>query len=105
MRSSMNFLRRSKGERTIWLDNARPRPLQVSITQPAITCDDLATIEQPTLVPRGEHADLFYESVTDTMAQCQPQAELQVLPGANHDGTYNAVEAFTAAILDFLADR
>lgn len=88
--------------RTIWLDNARTLPLQVGITPPAISCDDLATLEQPTLILKGEDSELFYASVADTMAQCQPQAEVQVIPGVNHDGTYNAVEPFTAAILDFL---
>ncbi len=77
----------------------------MSMTPPAITCEDLATIEQPTLILRGEHADVYYASVADTMAQCQPQAELQVIPGVNHDGTFNAVEDFTAAILDFLAEH
>lgn len=90
---------------TIWLDNARTVPLQVGITPPAISCEDLASLEQPTLILKGEHADLFFKSVADTMAECQPQAELQVLPGVNHDGTYNAIEAFTDHILDFLAEH
>jgi pimeloyl-ACP methyl ester carboxylesterase len=90
---------------TIYLDNARTVPLQVSITPSAIGCDDLATIEQPTLILKGEHADLFYDSVVDFMAQCQPRAEVRVIPGVNHDGTFNAVEDFTAAILDFLAEH
>ncbi len=87
------------------LDNARTVPLWVAIAQPAITCEHLATLEQPTLILRGEHADIYFESVADTMAQCQPQAELGVIPGVNHDGTFNAVEDFTAAILDFLAEH
>lgn len=89
--------------RTIWLENARTVPHQMSLSPPAITCDDLKTINQPTLILRGEHADLFYVSVADAMTQCQPQAELRVIPGVNHDGTFNAVEPFIAVILDFLA--
>lgn len=91
--------------RTIWLDNARTVPLQIADTPPEITCEDLMTIEQPTLVLRGEHTDIFYSSVAEAMAECQPQAELQVIPGVNHDGPVHAVEAFTAAILDFLAEH
>lgn len=91
--------------RTIWLDNARTVPLQIADTPPDITCEDLMTIEQPTLVLRGEHTDIFYSSVAEAMAECQPQAELQVIPGVNHDGPVHAVEAFTAAILDFLAEH
>ncbi|WP_282816246.1 alpha/beta fold hydrolase [Halomonas rhizosphaerae] len=91
--------------RTIWLDNARTVPPQMNMTPPAITCEDLATLEQPTLILKGEHADIYFESVADIMAQCQPQAELGVIPGVNHDGTFNAVEDFTAAILDFLAEH
>nr|WP_290650540.1 alpha/beta hydrolase [Aquisalimonas sp.] len=99
------FEQEPKHMRTIWLDNARTLPPWMNMSRPPITCDDLATIEQPTLILKGEHADLFFESVVDTMAQCQPQTEVQVLPGVNHDGTFNAVEAFTAAILDFLAEH
>ncbi|MBS9403236.1 alpha/beta hydrolase [Halomonas sp. TRM85114] len=91
--------------RTIWLDNARTVPPQMSMTPPAITCEDLATLEQPTLILKGEHSDLFFASIADTMAQCQPQAELQVIPGVNHDGPVHAVEPFTAAILDFLSEH
>ncbi|MDI5985087.1 alpha/beta hydrolase [Halomonas sp. M4R5S39] len=91
--------------RTIWLDNARTLPLWAAITQPAITCDDLATLDQPTLILRGEHADIYFESVADIMAECQPSAEVQVIPGVNHDGPVRAVEDFTAAILDFLAEH
>ncbi|MCE9662220.1 alpha/beta hydrolase [Halomonas sp. M5N1S17] len=104
-RSPGGFEQEPEYMRTIWLDNARTVPLQMSMTPPAISCEDLASIEQPTLVLRGEHADVYYESVADTMAQCQPQAEVQVIPGVNHDGTFNAVEDFTAAILDFLAEH
>lgn len=88
--------------RTMWLDNARTVVPMFGSPPNSITCDDLKTIKQPTLILRGEHADLFYKSIADTMAKCQPQAELRVIPGVNHDGTFNAVEPFTAAILDFL---
>jgi pimeloyl-ACP methyl ester carboxylesterase len=91
--------------RTIWLDNARTVPLQMSMSPHAISCDDLASIEQPTLILKGEHADLFYDSTIDFMGQCQPQAEVQVIAGVNHDGPAYAVEDFTAAILDFLAEH
>jgi len=70
-----------------------------------MTCDDLGNIEQPTLIVTGERADILYVSVADTMAQCQPHAELRELPGVGHDGPVHAVEAFTATILDFLASH
>ncbi|PMR70818.1 alpha/beta fold hydrolase [Halomonas heilongjiangensis] len=104
-RSPGGFEQEPEYMRVIWLDNARTVPLQVAMTPPAISCEDLATLEQPTLILRGEHSDVYYASVADTMAQCQPQAELGVIPGVNHDGTFNAVEDFTAAILDFLAEH
>lgn len=104
-RSPGGFAQEPEYMRTIWLDNARTVPLQVAITPPAITCEDLATLEQPTLILKGEHSDLFYSSIADTMAQCQPRAELQVIPGVNHDGPVHAVEAFTAAILEFLEEH
>ncbi|MBS9403238.1 alpha/beta hydrolase [Halomonas sp. TRM85114] len=91
--------------RTIWLDNARTLPLQVAMTPPAITCEDLTTLEQPTLILKGEESDLFYASVAYALAQCLPQADMQVIPDVNHDGPIHAVEAFTAAILDFLAEH
>ncbi|MDN3520988.1 alpha/beta fold hydrolase [Halomonas ramblicola] len=104
-RSAGGFEQVPEYMQTIYLDNARTVPLQMSMSRPAISCDDLATLEQPTLILKGEYSDLFYESVAGTMAQCQPQAELGVIPGVNHDGTFNAVEDFTAAILDFLAEH
>lgn len=104
-RPSGGFEQEPEYMRTIWLDNARTVPLWVAMTPPAISCEDLATIEQPTLILKGEHADIFFESVADTMAECQPQAEVQVIPGVNHDGTFNAVEEVTAVLLDFLAEH
>ena len=91
--------------RTIWRDNARTVPHQMSMSSPDITCEDLATLEQPTLILKGEQSGLYYASVAGTMAECQPQAEVQVIPGVNHDGPIHAVEDFTAAILDFLDEQ
>ncbi|WP_416140770.1 alpha/beta fold hydrolase [Halomonas sp. HK25] len=104
-RSPGGFEQEPEYMRTIWLDNARTLPPWMNMSQPLISCDDLANLEQPTLILKGEHADLFFGSVVDLMAQCQPQAEVQVIPGVNHDGTFNAIEDFTAAILDFLAEH
>ncbi|WP_181243589.1 alpha/beta fold hydrolase [Halomonas ventosae] len=104
-RSPGGFAQEPEYMRTIWLDNARTLPPWVNMTQPPISCDDLATLEQPTLLLKGEQADIYFESIVDFMAQCQPQAEVQVIPGVNHDGPVHAVEPFTAAILDFLAEH
>ncbi|MGJ7459649.1 alpha/beta fold hydrolase [Halomonas sp. MA07-2] len=104
-RSPGGFEQEPEYMRSIWRDNARTVSLQVAITLPIIICDDLATLEQPTLILKGEHSDLFYGSIADTMVRCQPQAEVRMIPGVNHDGPVHAVEAFTAAILGFLTEH
>lgn len=91
--------------RTIWLDNARTLAPMFGSPPNSITCDDLANIKQPTLIVKGEQTDLYYSSVADTMAQCQPDAELRELAGVGHEGPVHAVEPFTATILDFLASH
>ena len=90
--------------RTIWMDNARTLSLAAP-PPPSVTCDDLKAVTQPTLILKGEHTGFLWPVIANTMAQCQPQAEVRVIPSVNHGGPVHAVEAFTAAILDFLASH
>lgn len=89
--------------RTIWLDNAQTLAPLFGSPPNSITCEDLRNIEQPTLIVKGERTAIDYASIADTMAQCQPHAELRELPGVGHFGPVHGVEALTATILDFLA--
>jgi len=71
------------------IDNARTLQqfsVEPAVAQPDFTCDYYKTIQTPTLVNHGENTNPWWQYESESMAGCMPNAELQVLATANHDG-------------------
>lgn len=68
------------------------------------TLNDLATLDLPTLVVRGEHESASLTRVSDDLATTIPGARLEVIPGAGHSPQFETPEAFNRILLEFLED-
>lgn len=51
---------------------------------PLLTCDDLARIEAPVLLLRGEHSPPMYTLINNELARCLPHVEQAMVPEASH---------------------
>ena len=89
----------------MWDDNARTLPpfLAALGAAAAVTCEDLGTLEVPTLVVQGEEAYVLDAMMADEVARCQANAETLVLKGANHGGPLQRPEAFIEEIMSFVS--
>jgi pimeloyl-ACP methyl ester carboxylesterase len=70
---------------------------------PPLACDDLARIEAPVLLLRGEHSPRMYALINDELARCLPRAEQATVPGASHVLHAHNQEAHDRLVLGFLA--
>ena len=68
-----------------------------------LSCADLAALDKPVLVVRGEHTRARYRMAAEAMAACLPKAQLKTMIGAGHDGPYWLPEDFAAMIKAFHA--
>jgi pimeloyl-ACP methyl ester carboxylesterase len=68
------------------------------------TLNDLATLDLPVLVVRGEHESPSLTRVSDDLAATIPGARLEVIPGAGHSPQFETPEAFNRILLEFLKD-
>jgi pimeloyl-ACP methyl ester carboxylesterase len=87
------------------LENARVRPLSVAAPPPNVTCDALKAFTRPTLVMRGEKTQPFFALVSEGVANCVPGAQRVIMQNVNHNGPVRDPDAFSAAVLEFLAKR
>ena len=87
------------------LENARTRPLSLAAPRPNITCDDLKTFTRPTLVMWGEKTQPYFALTSEAVANCVPAAQRVLMQNVNHNGPVRDPDAFSAAVLAFLAKR
>ena len=87
------------------LENARTRPLAVAAPPANVTCDALKAFTRPTLVMWGEKTQPSYALVSEGVANCVPGAQQVVMQNVNHNGPVRDPDAFSAAVLEFLAKR
>ncbi|MGW6290898.1 alpha/beta fold hydrolase, partial [Streptomyces sp. NPDC055107] len=73
-------------------------------TQPALTAEDLARVEAPTLVMVGDD-DLMTLEHTTALYRAIPDAELAVVPGASHLAPLEKPALVNRLILDHLAQE
>jgi len=73
--------------------------------QPDFNCAYYRTVKTPALVIHGEKTDPWWQYESESMAGCMPNAELQVLKDATHDGPLSQPVALTKLISDFLSSR
>ena len=67
--------------------------------------DALKTITVPTLVVQSEHDEAILMDHSKLLAEAIPDAALLVLEDVSHFASFQAPEAYTAAIRDFVDDR
>ena len=60
-------------------------------------------IQTPTLILRGEQTPPFFLLTAETLAKTIPNARLVVIPGISHGMHLEAPDAFSQAVLDFVA--
>lgn len=87
------------------LENARTRPLAVAAPPPIVTCDDLKAFTRPTLVMWGEKTQASFALPSEAVANCVPGAQRVIMQNVNHNGPVRDPDAFSAAVLEFLAKR
>ena len=89
---------------TLVRDNARTLgPFLRMAPGAPLSCADLAALDTPVLILRGEHTQARYRLAAEAMAACLPRARLKTMVGAGHDGPYWAPEDFAAMIQAFHA--
>lgn len=69
---------------------------------PPLTCDDLARIEAPVLLLRGEHSPPMYTLINNEVARCLPHVEQAVIAGASHVLHAHNREEHDRVVLGFL---
>jgi pimeloyl-ACP methyl ester carboxylesterase len=87
------------------LENARTLPLLAAAPPPNVACDDLKAFTRPTLVMRGEKSQAYFALTSEGVANCVPGAQRVVMQNVNHNGPVRDPDAFSAAVLEFLAKR
>jgi pimeloyl-ACP methyl ester carboxylesterase len=78
------------------------RLLNLMLTQPQLTADDLARINTPVLVIAGQN-DVILESHTKQMQQLLPNARLVIMADASHYLPFEQPQKLNSLILSFLA--
>jgi pimeloyl-ACP methyl ester carboxylesterase len=84
------------------LENARTRPLNLAAPPSTVSCDDLKTVTQPTLVMWGEATQAGFAATSKKVAECVQGSQQLVMRNVNHDGPARDPDAFSAAVLSFL---
>jgi pimeloyl-ACP methyl ester carboxylesterase len=85
------------------LENARTRPLAFAAPRSNITCDDLRALTRPMLVMWGEKTQAHFALTSEAVANCVPGARRVVMQNVNHNGPVRDPDAFSVAVLAFLA--
>ena len=87
------------------LENARTRPLSIAAPPPNVTCDALKAFTRPTLVMWGQKSQAYFALTSEGVANCVPGAQRVIMQNVNHNGPVRDPDAFSAAVLEFLAKR
>ena len=69
---------------------------------PDLACAEIALIEAPTLLLRGDRSPRMYSLINDELARCLPHAEQATIPNAAHVLHSHNPEAHDRLVLDFL---
>lgn len=75
--------------------------LSLMINEPQLRFDDLKKIQSPTLVIAGEK-DMIKTSHTKMIAATLPNAQLAIIPNADHFCAFKQALTFNEIVLDFL---
>lgn len=78
--------------------------LSLMINEPQLKFDDLKKIQCPTLVIAGER-DMIKTSHTKMIAASIPNAQLVIIPNADHFCAFKQASKFNEMVLDFLNNK
>ncbi|GGH96805.1 alpha/beta fold hydrolase [Arthrobacter liuii] len=84
------------------LEEVIRKSMQLTRTEPSLTTEDLARIQQPVLVVAGDD-DLVALPHTVSLYEALPNGQLAVVPGASHALPLEQPATLTGLILPFLA--
>lgn len=89
------------------LDNARVLPLMFDggETDAPISCEQMAQLEPPVAIARGEKVRPFFRIIADAAARCIPGGRHLVVPGQRHMWPGEDPAGFSAAVAAFIAGR
>jgi pimeloyl-ACP methyl ester carboxylesterase len=96
------FDRQHLAFRTMWLENFGSGRAGASAPLP-ITCSQLSTLSVPALALGTEHGMRYSRAILDRLVACLPSGERVVVPGVTHFVSYQAPDAFNAALLEFIS--
>ncbi|MCX7618014.1 alpha/beta hydrolase [Tepidiforma sp.] len=104
-RTLHNLLRLEDGTWTFRYDRAyRDGSRPISRPDPEASWRELARIQAPTLLVRGERSDVLAPEVAERMAATIPDCRLVTVPGAGHSIPLERPLGFIAAVAPFLAE-
>ena len=90
-------------QKAMVLDNARTVPLVWNAPDPTpLGCDELASIEAPTLVVASAETLKMWSLAAEAIAGCIPGATLALIDGVGHNGPVQAKDEFVKVTLDFI---
>jgi pimeloyl-ACP methyl ester carboxylesterase len=96
---------RSEAERAIVRDNIRTVLGEARDVRAAVTREDAARVDLPTLLVGGEKSPEPFGLVLDVLEAAMPKARRVTIAGASHAMTRSHPERFNEAVLDFLRGR
>lgn len=101
------YERRSEDERRMMMDNALERVAEArsSSPPPAFTCEMAKGITAPTLLMNGAQSPSIFHRIVDLLERCLPVCERVLIPDASHTVPGENPDAFSAAVLAFLAEH
>ncbi|MGA2664825.1 MAG: alpha/beta hydrolase, partial [Nitrososphaerales archaeon] len=91
--------------RSVILQNTRPLLGELMESPQPFTCADAGRIGAATLLMNGERSAPLFREITGRLAQCIPQSESVVVPGASHAAYRQNPQFFNEAITTFLTSH
>ena len=87
------------------LDNAKTIGPTFSEPPPKVTCDELRSFAQPSLVLHGAKTRLFYRLVAERAAACLANARLAPIPDCGHMSIAENPQGVATMLFDFLVQN
>ena len=87
------------------MDNARTLPLLFAATPPALTCEALRGIKQPTLIVRGDRTPAFFTATNAEVVRCIGGSKPVTISKASHPMSYENPAEFNRVVMAFIGQH
>ena len=91
--------------REMLLANVQAFQLDYNSRRPPFTCDDAGRVAVPALILSGGRSPMGLQRIAEAAARCIEVARFVSIPGATHWMQHDQAQAFTDAVLAFLAQN